>query len=238
MILYEPKKLIFSHAPHCGGTFVSSVLASLGGEPLTPDVGQHSPTWLLTDKAREEYTVVGIHRDPEGWYRGCYQFAHDLITGTRNWKDHGFWNLEPFRVRMSMIAYGNGRMNRKSVIYGLTHMGEVQIPPAQIGIAWGYAYPNVAFHVPGGLWTWAMHWFYGGIELKGRQTHPPDVFLRQSHLAEDLAELLDRPVEEIAALPKVNTAPRAHEPLDADERLWIKEADGEFAKSWGYYGGS
>lgn len=224
MILYEPKRLLFAHLPHTGGTFVEQILYDLGAERISD---QHTPTWQMGAALRERYTVVGLHRHPVPWYRSCYAFAQRVLRG-----EVVAEHISRPAIALSMALYGRGSADRREVIYGMTHRAEVAGLPPLLGLATCSVYPNAAMLAPGGLWTWFVHWYYGGIEIDGRQTRPPDVWLRQSHLNADLAALLGVDVRHLDMRPRTNPSPAP--PLTDEERAWVWEADGPIASAWGY----
>lgn len=213
-----------AHMPKTGGTWLSEALRPLGRDRL--NVG-HAPLRSLGhDWQAECYrrnpgqraditgrTLVGTIRDPWSWYGSLY--LHALQGGPRQ--------------RSELLAYGDGSLEFREVLFGMTH-------PTWHCI---HEHPGVVWRTPasatldlvsgiGGLWSWATRWFYQddvGDWLA-------DVLLDCSQLRTAAEELVGAPLP----LEPVNVRQSGGYAswYDPEMLAWVLDADGPLSASLGY----
>lgn len=193
--------------PRTGSTWLAGVLSSRGGGPRQL---QHDPVSRLHPHAREGRVIVGTMRDPWSWYASIYAY----MMGGPQWHDH-------------LAAWGLGSLAFEDVMHGWTR-DRSGCPDLAIAVVPGMTRADL---IPGqGLWTSAMHYFYGAPDGWG-----VDILLDCAQL-EPAARGLGLDGDMPGPVNTAHSKGRGYTLDGYTEEIaeWVEVADGALAKSLGY----
>lgn len=170
------------HMPKTGGTKLRQELVrKCGGKDIG---GGHDPCWR-TPTEYEHLAQVGTLRDPWSWYASLYGYAHRQEPMAQSARD-------------ALLAYGQGEMDFRSVLYGWTHLPEAKMPEAH-GVVFSFGFG--AEPEGQGLYSASLNYFY-----------------------DDTVQLID--TAKLGPV-LVNKGPRSGYPswYDAEMLQWVYDAD-------------
>lgn len=194
---------VYGRMPKTGGTSVSAALEVAG---WTHDARLR--THATAQEIRALYPdaeLTGSIRGPLPWYRSWYAHGARAL-------------LQPNeRVQRVMVAYGRGDTSWRSVLWGLTHLREIELPPQDH--LWRPAGVGAMdWACEGGLWSQSVRWYYcdaEGDSLVRRWVHT-------STLALDCEKVFGVAFEDVPHIRKGDV-----EGLVVDDEMmdWIGDAD-------------
>lgn len=238
MLFCPEKRLIAVAMPSTGSTFVADCLRLLCGAEYREggDVDQHRPVHLLANVEREGQTVIGTIRDPRTWYPSVY--AHAMRA-----------QVEPYLSDAATVAalealevYGGGSTEWADVLYGMTHPWELDHIPRSIsvlGASYGGKVGDTVRQGRAGIWAWTATIYYGPAAAssgltRGEDRRAADALLPQENLTHALAQMLDVPAGLLLTVAKRVKSGHEKPDLTEEQLQWIREADGPFARQFGY----
>ena len=209
---------LFLHPVKTGGTWVEDRLAALFPGAVTnvrvylqngvASVQQHLTLADAQASLKDSTELVISVRHPLTWYGSLYLHASKGPNGKK---------------RLAM--YGNGEVDFRSALFGMTHPAECQVPDYPIMLTTSGAEQRISFS-EGSEGLYAHH--------MGLYSHPEARLLRQESLNFDFDAWRGTETQES---PRLNVTQRAsaYEDWYDDEMVeWVRDADGQMAERLGY----
>lgn len=221
-------RLYLQSMPKCASTATAAALAEMH-PGATTQIGAelgHSRAWAIPADIRARRIVWGGVVAPAVWYRRLYLHAVDTRSPA---------TLEGLR------AYGGGRLDYRSVLYGLCHPHE-RLQPEQAGLIWRVPEPCAAVDLATrgiGLWSWALGYWFGarcpspgesagwGVDILADGLQP------SAAASEAMGEPVTVPRRNVRQ-QEIRTWCAEAAPDDAEMMGWIEAADGAMAAALGW----
>lgn len=202
--------------PKTGGTWLSQAMRPHGRDRLPMGHAPLSAAWPEHIGSR---LLAGTVRDPWSWYASWYEHAK---------------HNDPYCTILS--EWGGGSVEWADVLYGVTH-GRVPHKAQRSGAIWRAEGADISGLSSGGLWSWALLWFYGD-----QQKLTADMLLDNAGLVEAM-KLLEQ--VDLTTAERVNHRETRRGAKYAFQKRedywsnpewvqWVRDADGPLAQLLGY----